>query len=54
MPRPSLRGPSRQIRVSETVYKWLDEHGSLTETFSDVVLKLIEAYEKERKSKYHG
>jgi hypothetical protein len=34
------------IRVSEKTYGWLDSHGKVTDTFDDVIQRLIKFYEE--------
>ena len=37
---------TRQIRVSRKTYRWLNSHGKVTDSFDDVITKLIAFYEK--------
>ena len=36
---------TKQIRVSIETYEWLKNHGKLTESFDDVIKRLIAFYE---------
>jgi len=37
---------TKQIRVSRKTYRWLKNHGTVTDSFDDVITKLIESFEK--------
>lgn len=40
------KGTTKQIRVSGKTYRWLKNHGTVTDSFDDVIVKLIDFYEK--------
>lgn len=37
---------SKLIRVSEKTYEWLNQHGKVTNTFDEVIQRLIRFYEE--------
>jgi len=42
---------TKQIRVSMKMYNWLNNHGTINESFNDVIERLVKVYE-ERKLPY--
>jgi len=37
---------TKLVRVSIKTYRWLNTHGSVNESFDDVIKRLIEVYEE--------
>jgi len=40
---------TKLIRVSLETYEWLKNHGRITDSFDDVIKRLIEFYEGEKR-----
>jgi len=39
---------TKLIRVSMKMYNWLNNHGTVNESFNDVIERLVKAYEERR------